>query len=192
MIIETKVTTRASTNDTFFTESPQTSARQALKDTMVPLVADGKYTFSYTLNETGLVQTSTATFADLATYSQYDTSISIELDYEYNVWATANALNESEIATQYTQSGIDQEFTCTTTYNYNSETTDSYPLFESFIDVIESSDNLINFTNTGNQLIAVHKYLNSADFTATHWKDYNFIESLHAAGITRTITYALI
>jgi hypothetical protein len=94
---------------------------------------------------------------------------------------------------QYELTGIDAPFTCTTTYTYNPATVFAdYPLFDNFINVIESSDKLTSFTNTGTQLIAVHTYDNSADFTENHWADYHFVPGLHAAGVTRTIVYAMV
>ena len=191
-ITEIKKTIRSTTNDVFFTDSPMTTDRQTLKSSNTPLVHAGKFTFTPVLSEDGLIQTNTAIFADLETYSQVDTAIGINIDHAYFTWATDNNLNQSEIENQYTQLGIDQSFTCTTTYSYSNNISELYPEFDSFISRIELSPKLVSFTNTGSQLVAVHEYANSSDFTENHWKDYSFVEALYSAGITRTITYALV
>jgi hypothetical protein len=65
-------------------------------------------------------------------------------------------------------------------------------LFESFVNVLESSDKLTAFTNSGTQLIAVHTYDDAADYVENYWKDRTFVTSLHAGGVTRTIAYAMV
>jgi hypothetical protein len=143
---------------------------------------------TYSINS--LTQTTRMTFDSLTTWSTVDSATSIALDKAYIDYAEANELTHT--TGQYSLAGIDAPFTCTTTYNYNSNTTTGYPLFEGFIDVIESSDKLTGFTNTGTQLIAVHTYTNATDFTENNWNDYDFITSLHNGGVTRTISYALV
>ena len=190
-ITETKITTRSSTSDLFFTDSPLTAARTTLGEFLAPMVAEGRVNYSITLSEDELVQYRTGTFADLATYSAVDSAVGIAIDAEYRDWSVTNNLNQSLPAgtEQYTQSGINTSFTCTTTYNY-SETATEWDMWQSFIGRIEFSTNLVSFTDTGSQLILVHEYANSAEFTENHFQDFSLVDGLNDAGVTRTITYA--
>jgi hypothetical protein len=205
-IVETKKTIRPNTSIPFFNQSTDPAliaSKEAaghvfteVEQTATYLkrtTADGSVTNEFITSDNGLLQTTISTFSDLATYSQVDTAKGIALDHAYQQY-----VDDSLIATvlngtnQYTQTGIDQPFTCTTTYAYDSDIDSTYPLFESFIAVVESSDKLISFVNNGSTITAVHQYLNSEDFTETHWDDYKFIGALYTGGVTRTITYALV
>ena len=141
------------------------------------------------VDETGLIHTKTATFANLEIFSMNESSQSIEDDAVYIDYAAKNNIT----GVGYSLTGIDAPFTCTTTYTYNPATIDTgYPLFESFVNVLESSDKLTAFTNSGTQLIAVHAYDDAADYMENFWKDRTFVPSLHAGAVTRTISYALV
>ena len=151
----------------------------------------GSHVIERTYSNNLLTQTNKTTFDSMTTWSMADTATSIALDREYFAYVAANGLTHPTTG-QYGVTGIDASFTCTTTYNYNDSTSTGYPLFESFIDVIESSDKLTSFTNTGTQLIAVHTYTNAADFNEHHWRDGTFVTALHTGGVTRTIEYSLV
>ena len=150
----------------------------------------GAMVFEGNVDETGLIHTKTGTFANLEIFSMNKSSQTIEDEAVYLEYAQRENISG---AGQYSLTGIDAPFTCTTTYTYNPATIDTgYPLFESFVNVLESSDNLTSFTNTGTQLIAVHTYNDCADYMENFWKDRMFVPGLHAGAVTRTISYALV
>lgn len=188
-IVETKSVTRPNTSVVFFNET-NAPTRLAVKAATESYIADGKYTIAKNVSGDGLTQTTVTTYDSLATFSEIDSILGIDLDAAYTVYAQANSLTHG--TPQYSLTGIDAPFTCTTTYIYGANTGSLYPNFESFINVIEASNALISFTNTGTQLIAVHQYDNSADFSANHWQDFTYVSSLNTAGVTRTIEYALV
>ena len=201
-IIETKLAIRPNATIPFFsqTDNPKLVALKAAFDVSTSLVdtelyqkrtnASGSHIIERSYSEDLLTQTTKMTFDSLATWSHIDTLTGISHDREYKNYTETNNFLFPTLTSQYTVTGIDSSFTCTTTYNYTSGVTEGYPLFESFISVIEVSDKLTSFTNTGTQLIAVHTYDNSADFSENHWRDWNFVIALNNGGITRTISYA--
>jgi hypothetical protein len=206
-IVETKIVIRTDTSIPFFsqTENPARldsteaialalSPHTILTDTSTYLKstnASGSHVVERMYSDDLLTQTSKSTFDSLETFSTVETCIGIALDHAYSVYAQDNGFTHPATG-QYSLTGIDAPFSCTTTYTYSSNILDTYTLFDSFIDVIESSDKLTSFTNTGTQLIAVHTYNNAADFIETHWRDFMFVSSLYNSGVTRTIEYALV
>lgn len=149
------------------------------------IITEGSY------DSTGLIFTRTRTFKDIDIYSQAMNLQTIAEQVKIREYNQANGITGAGQPFQLT--GIESSFKYTTTYNYNPDTvTTSYPLFDSFVSVIEASDNLHNFTNTGTELIAEHVYANSADFVANHWKDQPFVVALKTAGITRNVNVAMI
>ena len=201
-IVETKKYTRPNTGVEFFnlTNNPVLeSVKQAVGYTLTEVeqtatyskrtTADGKMIVERVISDDGLLQTCTVTFSDMATYSHVDSCIGIALDFAYKTYTETDDFVPPP-APQYVQSGINQPFSCTTTYTYDSNIQTTYPLFNSFINVIEASENLVELTNNGSVIVAVHNYQNSEDFNENHWNDYFFIEGLHTGGVTRTIVYA--
>jgi hypothetical protein len=199
-IVETKIVSRPNTSIPFFNETDNA-------ELVSFKAATGPYTFttnteSYqrstnvsgsviierTLSTDLLTQTNKVTFDSMSTWSTTDTCINVALDKEYFAYAEANGLTHP--TGQYTLTGISSAFSCTTTYTFDSNIADSF--FNIFTSSIEASDKLVSFTNTGTQLIAVHTYTNSADFTENHWKDNTFVAYLNENEITRTIAYAMI
>lgn len=152
--------------------------------------ANGDFIVDGFHDETGLLLTRIATHANLDIYSRVETLISLEFDRAFKDYNNANGITYP--TGQYSLTGIDAPFTCTTTYTYPSNVLDNYSLFRSFAEVIEASDKLTSFTDTGTQLIAVHTYSNSTDFTESHWKDFQYVDELCAGGVTRTISYSLV
>jgi hypothetical protein len=202
-IIETKIVSRPNTGTPFFSQTDNAEL-VASKAILGPFTfinntetyqksanASGSHVIERTYSTDLLTQTNKMTFDSIATWSTVDSATGIALDKEYFAYAETNGLTHPTIG-QYGVTGIDASFTCTTTYNYNDSTLTGYPLFDSFIDVIESSDNLTSFTNTGTQLIAVHTYTNAANFNQNHWRDGTFVTALHTGGVTRTIAYAMV
>ena len=217
-IVETKITRRPNTSvavsvllikQLIADENPEYAARLQQKTTnlfgaQTQLIDNGDHKkssfdvngisgamiFEGNCDETGLVHTRTGTFANLEIFGMNKSSQSIEDEVMYLEYAQRENISGTG---QYSLTGIDAPFTCTTTYTYDpAQIATGYPLFDSFIAVIESSDKLTSFTNTGTQLIAVHTYNSSTDYTENFWKDRTFITGLHAGGVTRTISYAMV
>jgi hypothetical protein len=203
-IVETKIVSRPNTSIPFFsqTDNAELMAAKAIMGTFNWITttetyqkavnASGSHILERTYSDDFLTQTNKMTFDSVATWSTVDSALSIALDAAYFAYAEANGFTHPTSG-QYTLTGIDTAFNCTTTYTYNSiaSITDE-SFFNSFIGFLEYSDNLTSFTNTGSQLIAVHAYVNAAEFTQDHWGDSRFVNFLHENGITRTIAYAMI
>jgi hypothetical protein len=202
-IVETKISTRPNITIPFY-NATNNALIVALKSATGPeyTVAETTDTYKKTIATSGthiveriysedqLTETVKKTFNSLADWSHHDTNLSIEIDNSYLEYTTTNGFSQLE-SNQYTLTGIDAPFTCTTTYNYIQDQVP--PEFDSFIVVIEvASVNLISLVNTGTQLISVCEYANSTDFTTNHWRDFQYIPMLHAGGVTRTIQYALL
>jgi hypothetical protein len=148
-------------------------------------VVDGQFDAS------GLILTRTATHANLEVYSRVETLIDIEFDYAYKEYTIANGITHPESG-QYIQTGIDAPFKCTTTYNFPDGTLESDSMMLGFARFLQNSNKLESFTNTASQIIAVHHYLDSADFSQYHFKDFQHIGFLYDAGAIRTISYAML
>lgn len=200
-IIETKIVIRPNTNVPFFVDSGNTILEQEKATIGYTLVektstyvkttaANGNIIGERTISNNGLTQTNVVTFATVADYNQVESTVSIALDNEYQQYVNNNGFVHGE--NQYVQTGFDAPFSCTTTYTYTANTSTLYPLFEYFVNAIEASNKLTSLVNTGTQVIAVHEYLDSGDFTENHWQDFTFVNSLHTGEVTRTITYALL
>jgi hypothetical protein len=200
-ITETKIVSRPNNGIPFFsqTDNAELLAAKAAMGTFnwttnsethqTGTNASGSHIIERIYSGDFLTQTNKMTFDSVDTWSAVDSALTIALDKEYFVYAEANGLTHL-LDGQYTLTGIDTAFSCTTTYTYGSITDDSF--FNIFLGSLENSDNLTNFTNTGSQLIAVHAYVNAAEFTTDHWADRGFINFLQENGITRTISYALV
>jgi hypothetical protein len=200
-ITEIKIVSRPSTSIPFFnqTDNAELTASKAIMGPFTWITntethqkstnASGSIVVERTVSSDLLTQTNNITFDSLATWSMADTATGIALDREYFNYAAANGLTHPSSG-QYTLTGIDAPFTCTTTYTYTANSEDAF--FNNFTATLEVSDKLTSFTNTGSQLIAVHTYTNAADFTNNHWRDSSFTEYLHDNGFARTIEYALV
>lgn len=200
LIAETKTVSRPDTSVLFFNDTDNPVLLQIRAEVGYVLIErtanylksatpDGKVVSERNITNNGLTQTTVTTFASVEDYSRVDTIMGIAVDHEYGQYTEEVGLTHEW--NQYLQTGIDQPFTCTTTYTYTPETSTLYPMFDYFVTIAESSDKLVSLVNTGTQVIAVHKYQNSEDFTDNHWKDFVYIEQLNTGGVTRTITYAI-
>lgn len=191
VITEKKIIKRTSTSIPFFGRSND-PVSLAIRDSIAPYLLDQTLTWDAEQSDDGLTQTLTQTYANLQVYSEVSTIYSIELDYAFKSYVEGPGF-VPPTSRQYIQLGIEVPFTRTTTYSYNPATiTSLYPKWDYFTEVLEISNKLISFTNTGTELIAVHQYNNSADYTDTRWSDYQYIDGLHAGHVTRTITHALV
>jgi hypothetical protein len=187
-IVETKIVTRPNSSVLFYNQNNTNPILVAYRATATSRLLAGTYSHHSVLSNNGLTQTNVHTFANLETYNYIENLLNVEFDADYYVYATTNNLGHPD-GGQYTQTGIDQPFSCTTVYTFNPE---DINMFESLIDTIETSFCLENFTNTGTVVTAVHHYADSADFSENHWKDYTYTPYLNAEGVTRSITYALL
>ncbi len=142
-------------------------------------------------DSTGLILTRTSTFADLDVYNRIENILTVEFDYIYKQYFTDNNITTPATG-QYIQTGIATPFSCTTTYNFPAGTLESDSMMLGFARFLQNSNKLESFTNTATQIVAVHHYLDSADFTEYHFKDFQHIGFLHDAGATRTISYAML
>jgi hypothetical protein len=148
------------------------------------VISEGQYL------DDGLTFVHTATFPTVEVYSQLDTLKGVMLDYEYKQYSTTNGITHPE--EQYIQSGIDAPFSCTTTYNFPAGTLESDSMMLGFARFLQNSNKLESFINTSTQIVAVHHYLDSADFTEYHFKDFTYVGFLYDAEATRTISYAML
>lgn len=144
-----------------------------------------------TVSADGHMQTNTRSFYSLEAYSTVDSLFGIDVEHSFMIHA-GDATELFGEQRQYTQTGIDQPFSCTTTYAYPENVLELYPLFNSFINVIEYSNKLEDFANTGSALIATHHYENSEDFSVNHWYDARYLEGMFLGRLVRTISYALL
>jgi hypothetical protein len=188
-IVDTKVVIRPNTSVPFYIDSGS-AIRQAVYDEFEALRASGKYTSEYTVSNDGLTQTAVLTCADLATYSAYDTILSIELDSDYITYLEDNnfpMLNKTSTPRPFVNTGIDQPFTCTTVYTFQ----DNDPTMSIFASSV-GLDTTLTVTVGTNTVTVVKQYANSADFTDNAYVDLRYTQQLKTKGVTRTITYALV
>lgn len=205
-IVETKIVSRPNASIPFFTQT-EDPARLAAKEAVGAAIgahtivtdtptylkstnASGSHIVERMYSDDLLTQTSKVTFDSLATFSTVDSLTNIALDRAYSIYTQDNGFTHP-VTGQYSLTGIDAPFTCTTTYTYSSDFANGY-FFEIFVGCIEASDKLTSFINTGTQLIAVHSYTNASDFTQDHWRDFSFVGALYDSGVARTIAYAMI
>ena len=186
-IIDRRQFSRPNTSIPFFNTTDTTTGGLVYKTVFDQLVADGKLVRDVVISNDGLTQSVTFTHDSLETLSARHSAYSIDLDKEFGEYCTEHSIGSAFI----TQEGIDVPFTCTTIYTYNENTINLYPRFESFIQSLTSSITLEEFTNTGTQLIAVHRYENSADYNVTRWRETSIL-GLVAGGVTRTMEFALV
>jgi hypothetical protein len=200
-ITETKVQVRPNTSVPFFTELGMSGSIPVFTEVLTQtesLRTAGKFISTpATVSDDGLTQTKVQTFDSLETYSQIDTFLSIALDAAFRDYVASNdftSFTANPRTGQYTQSGIDQPFTCTTTYTFLdlSHATLKNTLINGINLCAKSSSKIKTLDVTNTTVVAVHQYNNSADFTATHWNDFEGVSELNSAGVTRTIKYELV
>jgi hypothetical protein len=186
-IIDRRQFVRPDTSIPFFNTTGTTPGGLAYKTVFDQLVADGKLVRDVVISEDGLTQSVTFTHDSLETLTARYSAFGIGLEKEFSEYCA-----EYNVVSSFTiQEGIDVPFTCTTTYTYNENTINLYPQFESFIQSLTVSITLEEFTNTGTQLIAVHRYENSEDYNVTRWRETS-IPGMVAGGITRTMEFKLV
>lgn len=180
--------TRPDTTIPFFNTTGDTLNGLSYKTVFDQLVADSKLTRDVVVSDDGLTQSVTFTHDSIETLSARYNAYSIGLNKEFYEYCTEHGSASAGV----TQEGIDVPFTVTTIYTYNENTSTLYPQFESFIQTLTVNITLEEFTNTGTQLIAVHRYKNSEDYNVARWQDSSYIVGLCAGGVTRTVEFKLV
>ena len=187
-ITQTLVFTRPDTNNSFHVDTTSVTVSE-YKTIREGYITSGKLTVNNIDSDDGLTRTVTAIYADLATYSERDNFITIAFDADYHAYTTAHG----HTTTSYTHAGIDSAFTCTTVYTFPSAGLSVHDTLVAAIDEQnQRTQKLKSLTAEDTVVTVVHQYENSGDFTAKFWGDYVLTPDLHAAGITRTIEYAMV
>jgi hypothetical protein len=187
-ITQTLVFTRPDTSNSFHvdTDSAIVSDYKTIRE---QYLTSGALTVNNIDSDDGLTRTVTAVYADLATYSERDNFATIAFDADYHAYTTTHG----HATASYTHAGIDSAFTCTTVYTFPAA---GLPVHDILISVINDqnhiTEKLKSLTAEDTVVTVVHQYDNSADFTANFWGDYLLTPDLHAAGVTRTISYAMV
>jgi len=187
-ITQTFVFTRPNTTVDFHyrANTPEMTAASAVKQQYID---SGKMTTTTTVSDDELTLTLVSTSPDLEALGIRDTLVSLAIDAEFNNYITTH----EHVVTSYTLTGIDAPFTCTTTYTFPTAGLDVHDILLTNI----SNDPRAAAKILGNPIISdtsmsvTHKYDNAADYTANFFTEFHLANELHAAGVTRTITYAM-
>ena len=188
-IVETKTITRPNTNVPFQGDSGQPEVTASIARG-APFHTSGNVVATNNLSGDGLNLSIVRTFDTLSTWSQWETlTITTALDKEIDLYQTTNGIG----AFKYSLSGIDQPFTCTTTYTFPSSGLASHDALSRLISNQSSSNTkLTNVTVLDTSIVCVHTYTDSTDFTTNYWNDYGYCSDLATDGVTRTIEYAYV
>ena len=187
-IIETRTHTRPSTATPLWSDSTGPALTAAMA-AIQPFIDNGTLTLNRTISDDGLTITQILTYSDLETYSAVDTIFGLELNAEFMQYTSTHGIS-NDINT-YQMTGIDQLFTNTISYNFAAGTMIDGYLLVDFLPTKIAGDKLQDLSVTETNITAVLLYDNSADYTQNAWLDLQFVERLHAAGVTRSISYSL-
>jgi hypothetical protein len=180
-IIETKISTRASTDIEFYSDSGLPAVQAALAGV-------AGTSFVRTISSDQLVETVTTTHADLTAFSATDTNRSLALDAEFVTY-----MNENSFVTEhakYTLTGIDQPFANTITYTLPAGSAAS--LSEAIVAAVETKSNLVSVEVHETSVVATLRFDDAEDFTTNFFNDLKHANEWHSAGVTRAISYSLI
>ena len=188
-IIETRIFTRPDTTVDFH-YNISTPTLDAVKAALKPYHDSGAITSVFSLSEDGLTRTSVTTLIDLTSFAIKETIALLALDAEYVLYDTEHNHQTSS----YSLTGIDAPFTYTNVYTFPSA---GLSVHDALIDQInnkntKNSTNLTNLTVTDTVITVIHTYSNSENYTENYWFDFNLAPDLHSAGVTRTITCAMV
>jgi len=143
-------------------------------------------TFSYSNDE--LTQIQTLVYADMETYSAYETALGIDLDNEFVTFTVNNNYVFESQTTPFENTGISSPFTCTIVYTFP----EGEATIEIFANALAIEPTVQSVTVGTNTVTVVNQHANSADYTANFFADNKFVQQLQAKGVTRTIAYALV
>jgi hypothetical protein len=193
-ITEIKLFTRPNTSTPFFSDvAGSLPGYTASRDAVAAYITNGSVTINRAVSEDQLTQTSTITYQDLETFSAVDTLFSLHMDSEFVDHITSNGL-ETAVASSYSQTGIDQPFTCTVTYSFASGATiiANGQLVNEYLPSVISSSKLTNIDVHDTSVTATFQFNNSADYSTNYWIDIGQVSTLHPAGVTRSLMYSLV
>jgi hypothetical protein len=187
-ITQTLVFTRPDTSNSFHVDTTSAIVSE-YKTIREQYLTSGALTVNNIDSDDGLTRTVTAVYVDLATYGERDNFATVAFDADYHAYTTAHG----QATASYTHAGIDSAFTCTTVYTFPSA---GLPVHGTLVSAIndqnQNTQKLKSLTAEDTVVTVVHQYDNSADFTANFWGDYLLTPDLHVAGVTRTISYAMV
>jgi hypothetical protein len=185
-IIETRIFTRPDTTVDFH-YNISTPTVDAVKAAFKPYNDSGAITSVFSLSEDGLTRTSVTTLIDLTSFAIKETIALLALDAECVTYDTEHNHRMSS----YSLTGIDAPFTYTNVYTFPSA---GLSVHDALIDQINNKNtkNLTNLTVTDTVITVIHTYSNSENYTENYWFDFNLAPDLHSAGVTRTITCAMV
>ena len=146
----------------------------------------GNLTQSSATSSDGLVTTVTLVCDNLTTYSNLDTALDLGTVAEYVQYTLTTGLTNTVI-----QSGISQPYTCTNSYTFPSE---GLLVHDMLVSALSNNTHgkLSNLIVNNTNITSIHAYNNSDDFNSGHWNDIRLANDLHTAGVTKTVTYALV
>jgi len=192
-IVEIRTHKRPNSGTSYWSESklPELSAATAA---IQSYITDGKLTLSRVNSDDELTVTQTLTYDSLETYSAVDTIFGIALNAEFVNYASANGITGiSNESGAYQQTGIDQPFTCTTTFTFSpTATMSSGQLVSEFLVATIPGIRLTNMEINPTSIVATFQFENSADYSTNAWLDVTYCVDLHAAGVTRSYSYSLV
>ena len=187
-ITETRTHTRPSTTTTLWSDSTG-PALSAAMTAIQPYRDSGALILARTLSDDQLTITQTLTYRDLETYSAVDTIFGIALNAEAVNYATANGITNGD----YQQTGIDQLFTCITTYRFSpTATMPNGQSISEFLLATIPRPRLTDIQVNADSVVATFQFGNSADYLTNSWIDVPYCVDLHAAGVTRSYNYSLV
>jgi len=187
-IVETKKEIRENTDIVFWWDAVD-------QNTTVTVAAEaaGKLTRLKETSHEGLVGIYTLTFADLETYSAFDTAQSIAMRAQVANYRTLNSSlygngNFGDVK-MYAQSGLDDPFTLTVEYVFPAAS----DLLSSLINELEFSYNLIDLVATVTSVTSTHRFEHSEEFNLLKFndRDVDLVLALNAENAVYTRTYAL-
>jgi hypothetical protein len=185
-ITETRIFTRPDTTVDFHYNT-STPTVDAVKAALKPYNDSGAITSVFSLSEDGLTRTAVTTLIDLTSFAIKETIALLALDAECVPYDTEHNHQMSS----YSLTGIDAPFTYTNVYTFPSA---GLSVHDALIDQINNKNtkNLTNLTVTDTIITVIHTYSNSENYTENYWLDFNLAPDLHSAGVTRTITCAMV
>ena len=187
-IVETKTTVRPNANIAFHRYSGE-PAMTSLIEAFAPFYTAGNIVANNDVSGDGLTLSMVRTIDSLETWSTYNSLIGIALNQEHYFYTSNRGISTGP----YSLTGIDQPFTCTTTYTFPSAGLISHDDLSARISSqTPSNTKLSSVTVHDTSIVCIHTYNDSSDYTTNHWSDYMLTPELQADGVTRTIQYAYV
>jgi len=193
-IIEIKRQQRPNTSVAFYPESgaaPMVTARAQMQ----PYFDSGALTSTPVLSDDGLIQTRTITYDSLETWNAIDNIIGIELDASFKQYEELNGFASADemLDQKYELQGIDNRFSATVVYNFPA-TAQAHAVRDQLAMTLSNFNSrvLSDLVVTDTAITVKLEYNNSADYSENVVPDFEYVQDMHDAGFTRTVTYALL